>query len=338
MNEPNIKKPKQNKRTLIPRIILLVLAIFLLIAIIILGNDMVGSAHTSEPNPQGQSSVASASPSDSANAAKPQTDTPAAKDPKPDILTLTNAERHTGDLILVNSSHAYDFDANADTVQLTNIKEHQSISYPVDKEEFQVAARMLPHLDEMIAACNSALNVSTTSISSAYRSREYQQNVWNETEQNNGADYANKYVSVPGFSEHHTGLAVDLGITNSDGSLGSFSESQNAIWMDEHSWEYGFVRRFKEDKVSVTGISNESWHFRYIGVPHAAYMKEQNLALEEYIDYLRNNTSETAPLTVTHGGQTWTIYHTAETSIPKPNGNYEISGDNIDGCIITIEA
>ncbi len=255
--------------------------------------------------------------------------------PELPVLNLTAQEMHTGDLILVNADHAYDFEANAATVDLVQIKEAQSFAYPVDKAEFQVSSRMISHLDEMIAACNKALNVTDTSISSAYRSEEYQQNVYRETEQSYGKDYADRYVSTPGYSEHHTGLAVDLGITNADGSAGSFSESPNAVWMDEHSWEYGFVRRYRQDKVSVTGISNESWHFRYVGKIHAKYMKEHNLALEEYIEYLQNHTSEEEPLIVTDENWSWKIYHTSQTSVLQPEGSFEISGDNVDGYIIS---
>jgi hypothetical protein len=100
-----------------------------------------------------------------------------------------------------------------------------------------------------------------------------------------GEDYAKKYVASPGYSEHHTGLAVDVGIFYPDGSQGSFSESQNAVWMRNNCQHFGFVRRYAEDKTAITGISNEAWHFRYVGMPHAFYMTAHNLCLEEYIDF-----------------------------------------------------
>lgn len=255
---------------------------------------------------------------------------------KPKTINLTQAMLHSGDLIVVSSSHAYDFDANADSVDLVNIKANQIYPYPVDKEEFELARRALEPLDQMIRACDEALGTQVTAVSSAYRSEEYQQNVWDETVETNGEDYAKQYVAVPGYSEHHTGLAVDLGIIHSDGSYGSFSGSDNAAWIKENCARYGYVRRYAEDKVSITGISNEEWHFRYVGLPHARYMVDHNLCLEEYISYLRDNTSADAPLTITaDDGRIYTVYFTNESEIEEPAGDYDISGNNIDGWIIT---
>ena len=256
--------------------------------------------------------------------------------PTPEMIALTEDMLHTGDLILVNSSYAYDFDANESTVGLVNIRDSQSFYYQVEKTDYEVAGRMLPSLDQMISACDAAMGTSETGITSAYRSYDYQQNVWNTTAEQSGEDYARSYVATPGYSEHHTGLAVDIGIFYSDGSQGSFSDSQNAVWMDEHSSEFGFIRRYAEDKVSITGISNEKWHFRYVGLPHAVYMKQNNLCLEEYLTYLRERTSAENPLTVSTSSGSYSVWYTAETSIPKPGGDYTISGDNIAGYIITV--
>ena len=106
--------------------------------------------------------------------------------------------------------------------------------------------------------------------------------------------------------------------------------------MDEHSSEYGFIRRYAEDKVSITGISNEKWHFRYVGLPHAVYMKQNNLCLEEYLEYLRTQTGAGNPLTVSTSEGTYSVWYTTETSIQKPSGDYRVSGDNIAGYIITV--
>lgn len=253
-----------------------------------------------------------------------------------ETVSLIEDEKYTGDLILINADQAYDFERNASSIDLKNIRESQSFSYPVGKEEFQVAGRVLSSLDAMIAACDQAMGTSYTGISSAYRTKEYQQQVWDDAVKTYGESYAEKYVAVPGFSEHHTGLAVDLGIFYDDGSEGSFSESDNAVWMKDNSWHYGFIRRYAEDKQAITKISNEAWHFRYVGVPHAAYMYANNLCLEEYLDYLKNNTSQDAPLSVTCDTGTFSIFYTADKTIRKPEGVYELSGDNSSGYIVTI--
>ena len=57
-------------------------------------------------------------------------------------------------------------------------------------------------------------------------------------------------------------------------------------WLTENAWRYGFILRYPPEKADVTGIGYESWHFRYVGIPHAWYMQENNLCLEEYLDLL----------------------------------------------------
>ena len=78
-------------------------------------------------------------------------------------------------------------------------------------------------------------------------------------------------VAVPGTSEHQIGLAVDIS-----------GEEANA-WLAEHCWEYGFILRYTEEKAEITGITNEPWHFRYVGREISMDMKDSGLCLEEYL-------------------------------------------------------
>lgn len=252
-----------------------------------------------------------------------------------DTLTLTEEQKYTGDLILVNANYPYHFEENQPAIHLTQISTFGN-GIRTAREDLELANRILDPLSQMIAACNQALGVEDTGVTSAYRSEAYQQQTFDEYVQDYGQEYAESYVAEPGYSEHHTGLSLDMGIYYDDGSPGQFSGSGNAQWMDENCQEYGFVRRFKEDKVNVTGISNESWHFRYVGIPHATYMNSQNLCLEEYIQYLRDNTTKDAPLTVTCGDKGYEIYSVKESTTEAPKGEYTVSGDNIDGYIVTV--
>lgn len=251
-------------------------------------------------------------------------------------LKLTEDQKYTGDLVLVSRSYPFDFEKNSESLQLVNIKEFQTWSYPVDKEEFMLAKRIMKSLDAMIHDCDQTMGTNETGISSAWRSYEYQENLWDEINDEYGSDYASKYAARPGYSEHHTGLALDLGIFYDDGSYGQFSDSRNAEWMAKNCCKYGFIRRYAEDKTEITGIANEDWHFRYVGIPHATYMYENNLCLEEYLDYLRENTSEDNPLTIEYGYDSCAVYYCAESEIRKPAHRYEVSGDNRGGYIITV--
>ena len=261
-----------------------------------------------------------------------RTPEPAAEKP---VITLSESDTRTGDLILVNSSHAYDFEANEATIDLTNIRQGQSFYYQVGNTDMSVAGRILGPLDQLVASCNAGVGTELTGIESASRSLDYQQRVWNEMADLYGTDYAQTYVAAPGYSEHHTGLAVDVGIFYPGGAEGSFSGSDNAAWMNDNSCHYGFVRRYKSDKVDITGISNEAWHFRYVGIPHAVYMTQQNLCLEEYIDYLSTQTSREAPLQFEADGHTYRVWYTAELTFEEPENAYTVSGTNTGGIVVT---
>ena len=84
-------------------------------------------------------------------------------------------------------------------------------------------------------------------------------------------DKALETVAVPGTSEHHLGLAVDL--------LGD----EAIAWFTEHCWDYGFILRYTKEKESITGIVDEPWHFRYVGTEVSLPMKDSGLCLEEYL-------------------------------------------------------
>ena len=120
-------------------------------------------------------------------------------------------------------------------------------------------------------------------------------NVQREINRGNSKEEAvrltNLYYTVPGHSEHHSGLAFDI-ITpeyhNDVYSLDErFADTDAYRWLTEHCTEYGFVLRYPKDKTALTQINFEPWHYRYVGKEHAAYMKKHGLVLEEYIALLK---------------------------------------------------
>lgn len=113
---------------------------------------------------------------------------------------------------------------------------------------------------------------------STYRTYKDQQDTWDKYLNLYGQSYNDRYVTKTGFSEHHTGLAVDVKSANSN----VFKQSKEYNWMVENSYKYGFIHRYQESKVEITGIASEAWHFRYVGVDVATYMYENNLCFEEY--------------------------------------------------------
>ena len=89
-----------------------------------------------------------------------------------------------------------------------------------------------------------------------------------------------------GTSEHQLGLSIDM--HNLPSADVSFGKKPAAKWMAENCWKFGFILRFPEDKVNVTKISYEPWHFRYVGRYHAWRMYTLGMCLEEYTEYLAN--------------------------------------------------
>ena len=172
-------------------------------------------------------------------------------------------------VVLVNSDHYVPKYYQPDLV--TYIPWHQVASVCLDP-----LTRMLE--DCVAAGYNYVFN-------SAYRSIGVQQDILStRTQEYIDKGYrediayykARETVALPGTSEHHLGLAVD--VLNVNGA-----EKKALDWLGEHCWEYGFILRYAEDKAHITGIIHEPWHFRYVGREVSMDMKDSGLCLEEYL-------------------------------------------------------
>ncbi len=116
-------------------------------------------------------------------------------------------------------------------------------------------------------------------INSAYRSYDEQVELTNLYLKSYGQSYVDKYVAKPGFSEHQTGLAFDIGSKNSR----VFANSKEYQWLKENAYKYGFIYRFDSRYEDITGFRHEAWHYRYVGRNIAKYIYEHNnMSLEEY--------------------------------------------------------
>lgn len=126
-------------------------------------------------------------------------------------------------------------------------------------------------------------------LDSAYRSVAEQQRIVEDFTAQYGEDYVKQYVAVPGYSEHHTGLALDLYL-NIDGKDVFMNEDMvqyPEIWAMIHEKlpEYGFILRYLDGKEEITGYAYEPWHIRYLGDPEIAKeITEKGLTLEEYLE------------------------------------------------------
>ena len=115
---------------------------------------------------------------------------------------------------------------------------------------------------------------------SSYRSYSYQIDLYNRYAKSDGKEKADTYSGRAGHSEHQTGLAVD--VYNKKVPYTSFENTKEYEWMMKNAYKYGFILRFPKDKEEETGYHFESWHYRYVGIDIATYIKENNISFEEY--------------------------------------------------------
>lgn len=139
-----------------------------------------------------------------------------------------------------------------------------------------------------------AAGFDDTYVTSAYRSYAYQEMLFEmyiEQEMDTGLSYDEArekvltYSSEPGKSEHQTGLCVDFTTRSIGGVVDDVFESTEVFdWLVNNSWKYGFVLRYPEDKVDITGYAYESWHYRFVGLERASIMYQTGLCYEEYLE------------------------------------------------------
>ncbi len=114
-------------------------------------------------------------------------------------------------------------------------------------------------------------------FASGFRSYDYQAQIYNNYVARDGQALADTYSARPGYSEHQSGLAIDVNQIDD-----SFIGTPEAVWLENHCHEYGFILRYPRGKESITGYQYESWHIRYVGTDLSYAVHDSGLTLEEY--------------------------------------------------------
>lgn len=174
---------------------------------------------------------------------------------------------------------------------------------------------------------------------SGWRSRAEQQSIWDETQTAEGEEFTRRYVARPGCSEHETGLAIDLGerAAEIDFIRPDFPDRGTCGAFRRLAAEYGFIQRYRRERETVTGIAEEPWHFRYVGVPHARIMEDNGLCLEEYGDFLREGPREFRFSGGRRGAVSYLPCPHEAVEVPLPEGSrFQISGYHDGGLILTV--
>ena len=189
------------------------------------------------------------------------------------------------ELLLVNKNHKIPDDY---IIELEEIE----TTHKVDK---RIASSLEAMLNEARKQGLSPI------ICSSYRTNTKQKQLYNDKikeyrklgyNRAKAEELASYWVAIPGTGEHETGLAVDIVSKNYQILDEKQEETDVQKWLMENSYKYGFALRYPTDKKEITMINYEPWHYRYVGIENATYMKEHDMCLEEYIEYLKQFDEE----------------------------------------------
>ncbi|RXZ79720.1 D-alanyl-D-alanine carboxypeptidase family protein [Paenibacillaceae bacterium] len=198
-------------------------------------------------------------------------------------------------------------------------------------------------LMQLAALMKASHSLNDITVVSGYRSVEEQQDIYQSSLLENGPEYTASYVALPNHSEHHLGLAVDVGQRGQDLDFIAPSFPDDGVFhtFKQLAAKFGFIQRYKETKASITNIACEPWHYRYVGAPHAELMEQHDFCLEEYSRYLERFTYSGKQLVLNKDDQIIRIYY-----VPAQDGlavtvpivrceRFELSGNNRNGLIVT---
>lgn len=250
-------------------------------------------------------------------------------------INKTKDDIYKGELVLINYKNEY---KHEDQNVLQSVYDLKNSSYKVKDTDVSLRKTVILQLNELLKKFQSDTNDQSINVISGYRSRNYQQTLLDNKVRQVGVTEAAMWVSKPGYSEHHSGLALDLGLYSNKGVSSDYTGTGRYVWINQNCHRYGFIVRYPEDKKEITKIAYEPWHFRYVGIPHSFVITENNFCYEEYIEYLKKFEFSKEHLRVNIDGKEYEIYYTKNTKIPVPEKySYSVSGNNVDGFIVTVD-
>lgn len=246
-------------------------------------------------------------------------------------MSIKNDKVFCGNLILVNSNYPCHKCSGSCSLVPVNDKNPDTL---LDQQSARLLDRFLGELD----AREQIVPVS------GWRSQSEQTKIYKDSLAENGEEFTQKYVALPGFSEHQTGLAIDLAENkrNIDFICPDFPYEGICQSFREKAPLFGFTERYPKGRESITGIAWEPWHFRYVGFPHSAIMQQLEMTLEEYHDFLKPYKYGINHFLYHVNSKKFEISYLeaakgVETSFEVVDGAVcMVSGNNIDGFIITI--
>jgi D-alanyl-D-alanine dipeptidase/carboxypeptidase len=246
-------------------------------------------------------------------------------------ITLHKQNIHKGELILINKDHPIrDDQSYGEALVSVNLLSSDILLDYVAAKEFVKIISTLKCGNEIVPV-------------SGYRSKESHDHVYENSVIQNGKNYTDTYIPMEEQNEHSTGLAIDLSENYAyiDALRPTFPKKGICSRFRKIAPLFGFIERYPKNKVSVTGVNHEPWHYRYVGYPHSRIMEEMDLTMEEYITCLNSHTQNHA-LKYKDDKYFYQIFSvpvnedTKEIQIPD-NTTFKLSGNNVDGVIMTMK-
>lgn len=240
-------------------------------------------------------------------------------------ISLTPNSVFSGNLILVNARYPLRLVAN--TNQLSCVCDTKTLLS-------SCASKQLNLLIESLQASQKIVPVS------GYRSKSEQEQIYQDSIRENGLDFTQCYVALPDCSEHQTGLAIDLAEKKAEIDFIRPEFPRNGLFGKFRALaaQYGWIERYLAGKESITGISAEPWHFRYVGHPHAVLIQRFGMVLEEYIGFIKQYTYHGQHLLFKTGPEVYEICYlpvSDAVTLSVPDWPLSLSGNNVDGVILT---
>lgn len=267
--------------------------------------------------------------------------------------SYNESDMHIGSLAIVNSSNAYNFDAQKDTSAklydsipaLNGVNANRGESsafYAAANNNVTLRADAITALNAMFAAFNADVGRNDIFVWVGYRSLEAHQTAYDSA-----SEAGKKNMAAPGYTEYHTGYAFQLQFYtaefNSDPANTEKSpypiarDEATNNWFNLHAHEYGFIIRYPAGKGDTDFSAGVNGVFRYVGVAHATYMWSNNLCFEEYLKLVEKKTYD-EPLEIKlSDDEVYSVYFAEGTDILVPKDKpYSVSGNNSDGFIVTV--
>ena len=268
-----------------------------------------------------------------------------------DYIPKDAGDVNIGNLLIINSTFSYTFPS--DMSDMINLYQYQrnsentsktqingSYTYSLTYDRICLNKTTLDALNSMMMDyCNSLEDLSGASANSASNIEI----AWGGYSSSNTDEYTEDINIGKGFYDHALGTTFTIKQSNPSTVLTEKLLKNKFEWIYTHAHEYGFIIRFPNACESHTGEnSNTRVHLRYVGVEHATYIYENGICLDEYLELIKSSHTINNPLTFTVGDKEYQVYYFKysgnPTSIPVPKDSvYTISGDNMNGFIVTVE-